>query len=63
MNIFLAMTLSMISSDLVVYRAENDDYCQNIYWQNDAEQKLEDAGCDIDVVTAQVFAVRNGSYE
>jgi len=59
MNLFLAMTLSMISSDLVAYRAENDAYCQNIYWQEHAEQKLDDAGCDIDVVTAQVFAVKS----
>ncbi len=63
MNIFLAVAMSMVSPDLVAYRAENDAYCQNLYWQNDAENKLEQAGCDLGVVTAQVFAVRSGSYE
>ncbi|MDC0506128.1 hypothetical protein OAN96_00885 [Candidatus Gracilibacteria bacterium] len=63
MNLFLALTLSMVSPDLIAYRAENDAYCQNLYWQQDAENKLEQAGCDIEVVTAQVFAVRSGSYE
>lgn len=63
MNLFFSIAFSMISPDLVAYRAENDAYCQNLYWQQDAEEKLNSAGCDIDIVTAQVFAVQSWSYE
>ncbi len=63
MNLFSLIMVLSISPDLVEYRAENDAYCQNLYWQPNAEEKLEAAWCDIDVVAAQIFAVRTGDYE
>ncbi len=63
MNLFTLLMISSLSSDLVVYRAENDAYCQNLYWQPDAESRLDDAGCNVDVVTAQIMQVKSGRYE
>lgn len=40
----------------------NDAYCQNLYWQPDALEKMTDYGCDIEAVEAEISRVRSGKY-
>ena len=37
-------------------------YCQNLYWQPDALQKMQDASCDIEAVSAEIGRDTSGKY-
>lgn len=34
-------------------------YCQNLYWQPDALQKMQDASCDIEAVSTEISRVKS----
>lgn len=38
------------------------DYCQNLYWQPRAEEKLIYAGCDIKATSREITRVQSGKY-
>lgn len=37
-------------------------YCQNLYWQPDALQKMQEASCDIEAVSVEIARVKSGKY-
>ena len=37
-------------------------YCQNLYWQPDALEKMQVASCDIGAVSAEIARVKSGTY-
>ena len=38
------------------------NYCQNLYWQPNALQKMEKYECHIDEVSAEIQRVQRGEY-
>lgn len=66
MEIFIALALvSHASFGIDSFGREvsmDEAYCQNLYWQPDAQQKMLDYGCDIDAVSAEISRVKSGRY-
>ena len=40
----------------------HSNYCQNLYFQPGAQEKLETYGCDIYEIEAEVTRVKSGRY-
>lgn len=57
--IAVALTHWFSESDVKVI---HQNYCQNLYFQPDAEQKLTEYGCDIYEVSREVARVKSGRY-
>lgn len=37
-------------------------YCENIYFQPNAEEKLKEANCNLQEVEKEIYRVRSGKY-
>ena len=37
-------------------------YCQNLYWQPYAQQKMQEASCDVEAVSVEIGRVTSGKY-
>lgn len=37
-------------------------YCQNLYWQPNALEKMQEAACDIEAVSGEISRVKSGKY-
>jgi len=62
---FLAILLvyasdSWVSSEIA--HEKHEAYCQNLYWQPNAREKLEQFGCDIYDVEVEITRVQSGRY-
>jgi len=40
----------------------NDAYCQNLYWQPNATEKMIEFACDIEATESEISRVRSGRY-
>lgn len=49
-----------ISREEVLARHAN--YCQNLYWQPDASEKLEKYWCDIHKTWEEILGIKSGKY-
>ena len=38
----------------------HQNYCENLYWQPDAQEKLKEASCDIDYTSFRIQFVKQG---
>jgi hypothetical protein len=57
--IAVALTHWFSASDVEVI---HKNYCENLYFQPDAEIKLSEYGCDIYEVSREVARVKSGRY-
>lgn len=49
-----------ISHEEMLVRHQN--YCQNLYWQENAVEKMQEASCDIQSVGNEIARVKSGKY-
>jgi hypothetical protein len=65
MEFFLALALSAPIFQTYDLReiARNDAYCQNIYWQANAIEKMTTAWCDLKGVEEEIQFVKSGKFE
>ena len=61
LSAFLAYALSLgySESDALV---AHSNYCQNLYWQENAIEKMELYGCDIKKTSTDIYRVKSGKY-
>ena len=62
---FISLLIAYASTQWIdenrVYE-KHESYCQNLYWQPDAEQKMSEYGCDIYKTDREVVRVISGKY-
>lgn len=65
MQIFftLALYVSSYSTNNFEQFVRNDAYCQNLYWQPNALEKMNDAWCDLGAVEQEINFVKSGRHE
>jgi len=62
---FLTALLALASSQNISHddaHAMHQNYCQNLYWQANPEEKLEQAGCDMYETDREISRVHLGRY-
>ena len=43
--------------------ARHNAYCQNVYWQPNALEKMDAAWCDLKKVETEIYLVKSGRFE
>lgn len=61
LTILLAYATTQWVDESRVYE-KHESYCQNLYWQVDAEVKMLEYGCDIYETGSEIARVRSGRY-
>lgn len=64
MDFFASLLVLASSQGISEHRAMemHQNYCQNLYWQPDATEKLQQAHCDILQTDREVRQVKSGKY-
>ena len=58
---FIAVAITYWFSESEV-KTIHQNYCQNLYFQPDAQSQLAEYGCDIYKIEAEVARVQSGKY-
>lgn len=62
---FLTLLALYANSKWISYeemKVKHQNYCQNLYWMPGAEEKMQEASCDIDMVAWEISSVISWKY-
>ena len=61
LSAFIAYAISLWFSESDAITAHSN-YCQNLYWQPNALEKMEKYDCDVQSIASEIERVNSGRY-